>query len=49
MTESTTGEFDNLFQLKTLYDVSKELFEAKDTRAVLQNFLLTITRFHGCA
>ena len=42
MTESTTGEFDNLFQLKTLYDVSKELFEAKDTRAVLQNFLLTI-------
>ena len=29
MTESTTGEFDDLFQLKTLYDVSKELFEAK--------------------
>jgi len=42
MTGSTTGAFDNLFQLKTLYDVSKELFEAKDTRAVLQNFLLTI-------
>ena len=42
MTESTTGEFDNLFQLKTLYDVSKELFEARDTKAVLQNFLLTI-------
>jgi class 3 adenylate cyclase/transcriptional regulator with GAF, ATPase, and Fis domain len=42
MAESTTGGFDNLFQLKTLYDVSKELFEARDTETVLQNFLLTI-------
>jgi class 3 adenylate cyclase/transcriptional regulator with GAF, ATPase, and Fis domain len=42
MTESTMDELDNMFQLKTLYDVSKELFEAKDTETVLQNFLLTI-------
>ena len=42
MTESTAAEFDNRIQLKTLYDVSKELFEAKDTKTVLQNFLLTI-------
>ena len=42
MAESTAGASDNMFQLKTLYDVSKELFEAKDTETVLQNFLLTI-------
>jgi class 3 adenylate cyclase/transcriptional regulator with GAF, ATPase, and Fis domain len=42
MTETTTDQSNNLFQLKTLYDVSKELFEAKDTKTVLQNFLLTI-------
>ena len=42
MTESTAVEFYNMFQLKTLYDISKELFEAKDTETVLQNFLLTI-------
>jgi class 3 adenylate cyclase len=42
MAESTAGAFGNLFQLKTLYDVSKELFEARDTETVLQNFLLTI-------
>jgi len=42
MTESTAGSFDDMLQLKTLYDVSKELFEAKDTETVLQNFLLTI-------
>jgi class 3 adenylate cyclase len=43
MAESTAAyASDNMFQLKTLYDVSKELFEAKDTETVLQNFLLTI-------
>jgi len=42
MAESTASGFDDMLQLKTLYDVSKELFEAKDTETVLQNFLLTI-------
>ncbi len=42
MAESTADAPDNMFQLKTLYDVSKELFEAKDTETVLHNFLLTI-------
>ena len=42
MTESTAHEYETQLQLKTLYEVSKELFEAKDTDTVLQNFLLTI-------
>jgi class 3 adenylate cyclase/transcriptional regulator with GAF, ATPase, and Fis domain len=42
MSESIFTESDNLFQLKTLYEVSKELFEAKDYDTVLQNFLMTI-------
>ncbi len=42
MSQANADELDHLFQLKTLYDVSKELFEAQDTETVLQNFLLTI-------
>ena len=42
MTEFISMEPDKLFQLKTLYEVSKELFEAKDYDTVLGNFLLTI-------
>jgi class 3 adenylate cyclase len=49
MTSTTAEEFSDLIQLKTLYDVSKELFEAKDTKAVLQNFLLTIMGSMGVA
>ncbi len=49
MTKATAEGFDDLFQLKTLYDVSKELFESKDTKAVLQNFLLTIMGSMGVA
>jgi class 3 adenylate cyclase/transcriptional regulator with GAF, ATPase, and Fis domain len=42
MTESTTVESDHLSQLKTLYTVSRGLFEAKDSDTVLVNFLRTI-------
>ena len=49
MTTTAAEEFNDLFQLKTLYDVSRELFEAQDTKTVLQNFLLTIMGSMGVA
>ena len=45
MTESTAEEFDNLFQMKTLGDISKDLFEIKKIDDILQRFLNTVISY----